>query len=64
MQIYVTGDDNVLVFSYDTTKSSECLCPAEAGKPAVIAAMVEALTFIAAPDTDAISRAVEFARRR
>jgi hypothetical protein len=46
MKIQVTNDDGTEAFSYDTAKSSLCLSPGLAERPAVVAALTEATSFL------------------
>lgn len=46
MKIQVLDEDGTMAFSYDTVKGSLCLSPGLAEKPAVVAALTEATSFL------------------
>lgn len=46
MKITVTADHGSTMFEYDTAKNSNCLCPGNGEKPSVVAAMIEATSFL------------------
>jgi len=46
MKIQVLAEDGSVAFEYDTAKGSNCLCPGQAEKPGVVAALAEATSFL------------------
>lgn len=48
MRVTVQDANGVELYSYDTTKSSECLCPARDATPEVVQALDEAADFLVA----------------
>lgn len=46
MKIFVKDGDGCLMFTYDTEKNSDCVCPSRDGVPAVLDAVLEAADFL------------------
>jgi hypothetical protein len=46
MKLLVKDDDGCLMFSCDTEKNSDCVCPSRDGVPTVLEAVLEAVDFL------------------